>query len=477
MMRAGGGWPKLAPRRHHQGPMDDLRGRTLAGTFCHAPVRGRIEILKDALVALDAGGAIAAVLRAEDPARAAAEAAAARAGTLARLPRAAVVLPGFVDLHIHAPQYPQLGGALDVPLEVWLQRHTFPLEARYADLGFARAAYDALVGDVLAHGTTTAVYYATIHQEATRLLVDICLARGQRAFVGKVAMDNPAECPDFYRDASAGAALDGTRALIGYVNGHPGNAHGLVQAVVTPRFIPSCSDALLEGLGAIARDSGAAVQTHCSESDWQHGYARTRFGTSDAAVLDRFGLLTRRSVLGHANLLSPADMALVAARGSGVAHCPLSNVYFSNAVFPLRAALDRGVRVGLGTDISGGPSASLLESARMAVHASRLLEEGVDPDLPPARRGRAASRVDFRTALHLATAGGADVLDLPVGRFAPGCRFDAVLVDPEAADAAIRRWDGIDSDEDLIQKIVFTATRANIAAVWVGGVERKRTQP
>jgi guanine deaminase len=457
--------------------MDDLRGKTIAGTFCHAPVLGGLEILKDALVALDGAGRIAAVIAADDPRHDAARKAAAAAGTLAALPGASVVLPGFVDLHIHAPQYPQLGTALDVPLEVWLQRHTFPLEARYADVAFARAAYEALVGDLIAHGTTTAVYYATIHQEATRALVDACLAHGQRAFVGKVAMDNPDQCPDFYRDASAAAALDGTAALIDYVRGHPVNRgpanRGLVQPIVTPRFIPSCTDALLEGLGAIAKQTGTAVQTHCSESDWQHGYVRARHAMSDTQSLDRFGLLTRRSVLAHGNLLSPADMSLIAARGAGVAHCPLSNIYFSNAVFPLRAALAQRVRVGLGTDISGGPSPSMLETARMAVHASRLLEEGVDPALTPEQRGRAASRIDFRVALHLATAGGADVLDLAVGRFAPGCAFDAVLIDPAAADPPIRRWDGIDSDADLIQKIVFTASRANITRVWIDGTARR----
>jgi len=451
--------------------MDDVTGRTVAGTFCHAPILGALEILKDALVAVDAAGRIAAVIASGDPGHAASRDAAARDGTLVTLPPDGVVLPGLIDLHIHAPQYPQLGTALDVPLEVWLQRHTFPLEARYADAAFARASYAALVGDLIAHGTTTAVYYATIHQEATRILVDTCLAYGQRAFVGKVAMDNPDECPDYYRDASAAAGLAGTMALIDYVRAHPGN-RGLVEPIVTPRFIPSCTDALLEGLGAIARQTGAAVQTHCSESDWQHGYVAQRHGMSDAESLDGFGLLGRRTVLAHANLLSPSDMARVASRGAGVAHCPLSNIYFSNAVFPLRAALVHGLRVGLGTDIAGGPSASMLEAARMAVHSSRVLEEGVDPMLPQVRRGRAESRIDFRVALHLATAGGADVLDLPVGRFAPGCRFDALLIDPGVPDAPIRRWDA-DSDEDLIQKIVFTAARANVARVWIDGRNRK----
>ena len=296
---------------------------------------------------------------------------------------------------------------------------------------FAERIYADLVGDLLDNGTTTAVYFATIHEEATRRLVDICLMKGQRAFIGKVAMDNPEECPPWYRDASAEAAISGTRALIDYVRTHPDN-RGLVEPMVTPRFVPSCTDPVLEGLGAVAKQCGCAVQTHCSESDWQHGYAFARHGMSDTEVLDRFGLLTRRTVLAHGNLLSPADMERIKGRGAGVAHCPLSNVYFSNAVFPLRAALAKGLRVGLGTDIAGGPSGSILDACRMAVAASRMLEDGVDAAIPPDRRGRPQSRIDFGVALHLATAGGADVLDLPVGRFAPGCHFDAVLIDPAA---------------------------------------------
>ncbi|MCB1501305.1 MAG: guanine deaminase [Bauldia sp.] len=451
--------------------MDDIRGKTVAGTFAHAPSPDRVEILADALVTVDEHGDIAAVATAGDARFAAVRDAAERAGKLVTMPADSVVLPGFVDLHIHAPQYPQLGTALDVPLEVWLQKHTFPLEARYADPAFAARIYPALVADLLANGTTTAVYFATIHAEATRLLVDACLASGQRAFIGKVAMDNPDECPPFYRDASAADAIAGTEALIDYVRTHPDNA-GLVEPVVTPRFVPSCTDPLLDGLGAVAKDCGCAVQTHCSESDWQHGHALARFGLRDAEVLDRYGLLSRRTVLAHGNLLSAGDMALVKARGAGIAHCPLSNVYFSNAVFPLRAALERGVRVGLGTDIAGGPSASILDSCRMAVHASRMLEEGVDPDHPPERRGRPGSRIDFAAALHLATAGGADVLDLPVGRFAAGFAFDAVLVDPAAPEGTMRVYDDLDTPEDVIQKIIFTASRANLRATWVAGRRR-----
>ncbi len=204
---------------------------------------------------------------------------------------------------MHAPQYPQLGSALDVPLEIWLQKYTFPLEARYEDMAFARHSYGLLVEDLLANGTTTALYFATIHQEATRALVDICLDKGQRALIGKVAMDNADECPDYYGDASPERLIEGTRALIDYVTVHPENGEARVLPVVTPRFIPSCTDATAEGLGAIARECGCHVQTHCSESDWAHGYALRAHGATDAEMLDRFGLLGRRSVLAHANFL------------------------------------------------------------------------------------------------------------------------------------------------------------------------------
>ncbi|MBN9009696.1 MAG: amidohydrolase family protein, partial [Rhizobiales bacterium] len=303
--------------------------------------------MSDTLVELDAAGTIAAVLRPTDPDHAEARRAAERQGRLVVLPTDTFVLPGFVDLHIHAPQYPQLGTALHVPLEVWLQENTFPTEARFADLAFAERAYSALVGDLLALGTTTAVMFASIHGPATRKLVDLCLDKGLRAVIGKTAMDDPRGCPDFYRDASAEAAVAESAALIDYVRSHPANRAGDVLPAVIPRFIPACTDAALEGLGALAAECRCHIQTHCSESDWEHGAVLARYGRTDAKALDGFGLLTRRTVLAHGNFLPDDDMDLIRERGSGVAHCPLSNVYFSNAVFPLRRALVKGLRVGL----------------------------------------------------------------------------------------------------------------------------------
>ena len=454
--------------------MSGVCGKVLKATLFEAPSPGVIETIEDALIAIDDNGVIAEVLKPEHPTYDRKTSDAQHAKTLVETGRHRFLLPGFVDLHIHAPQFPQLGKALDVPLEVWLQKHTFPLEARYADPDYARTVYDRLVDTLLANGTTTAVYFGTTHFEATSILAEICLAKGQRALIGKVAMDDPDQCPDFYRDANADTALEETGRFIRAVQTLPGNGSGLVRPVVTPRFIPSCTHALLEGLGQITRETGCHVQTHCSESDWEHGFVLDRYGVTDSQALDDLGLLTRHTVLAHGNFITPDDMALIEARGAGIAHCPLSNVYFSNAVFPLRRALEKGLRVGLGTDISGGPSASLLDSCRSAVTSSRLLEDGVDPKRRADERGVARSRIDFRHAFHLATAGGGDVLDLPVGRFEPGCFFDAVLVDAEAPSSPLLVDEGTDSAEEILQRIVMGATQSNIDVTWIAGCEAHR---
>jgi guanine deaminase len=427
--------------------------------FFHSPAKGQIERIDDAFLLIE-DGAIASVVTSQDH----------RWQELQNEPATDLrdqgfLLPGFVDLHIHAPQFPQLGQALDVPLEVWLQTHTFPLEARYKDLDYADGVYRTLVRTLLANGTTTAMYFATIHNPASLRLAEICLEMGQRALVGRVAMDLADECPDFYRDASAEESVALTEEFIAAVPGLAGNHTGLVKPVITPRFIPSCSDKALQGLGDMAHRTGAHVQTHCSESDWEHGHVLARCGKTDTEALAEFGLLGRHTILAHSNFITDDDMDIIRKRGAGVAHCPLSNVYFSNAVFPLRRALEKGLHVGLGTDISGGPSASLLDSVRMSIAASRMMEDGVDAKSQAGERGTPDSRIDFRTAFWLATRGGGEALDLPVGCFTPGNQFDAILV---------RLPEEYHGDEDaagdaLLQKIVMLATRESIHATFVAG--------
>jgi len=185
--------------------------RAFRGTALHAPVRGELEVLTDALIVVGADGRIRDILGPDSPQRAAVTADFAAAGALVTLSDDEFWLPGLVDLHVHAPQWPQLGKALDRPLEDWLQAHTFPLEARYADVEFAESVYESLVDGLLANGTTTATYYASLHLPATQRLADICLRRAQRALIGRVAMDDATQCPPFYCDPSAALAEAETR--------------------------------------------------------------------------------------------------------------------------------------------------------------------------------------------------------------------------------------------------------------------------
>jgi guanine deaminase len=435
------------------------------GRAIHAP--DAVETLPDALILVDETGVIRGVepdVAAGDPRVDGYRA----AGRLTAFADDEVLLPGLVDLHIHAPQFPQLGTALDVPLETWLQAHTFPLESRYADLAFAEAVYARLVETLLANGTTTALYFATIHLPATQRLAEICLAMGQRALIGRVAMDHPEQCPSYYRDDSAEAAIADTRALIDFIRAMPGNERALVRPVVTPRFVPACTDALLAGLGALAQETGCHVQTHCSESDWEHQHVRARCGCTDTEALDRAGLLGRQTVLAHGNFIEPEDVARIRARGGAVAHCPLSNVYFAGAVFPLRRMLAEGLHIGLGTDIAGGASASLFESARQAVACSRLLESGTDAGKPAGERGMPGARIDVPTAFRLATAGGGAALDLPIGLFRPGYAFDAIAVQSGRRDGNVV-FAPEEAGDTILQRIVMGAGRGDIARVWVAG--------
>jgi guanine deaminase len=378
------------------------------------------------------------------------------------------LLPGLIDSHNHAPQWPQLGTGLDLPLEKWLFDYTFPLEARYADAGFAEMVWNRMVPTLLKHGTTTAVYYSSIHNDATRLLAEACVRHGQRAFVGRVGMDHPEGTPEWYRDVNASAGIAVSAASIDEIRSIAG-ADGLVAPIITPRFIPACTDDLLRGLGELAASTGALVQTHCSESDWEHGYVLNRFGKRDAEMLAEFGLMRRGTVLAHGDHLCDEDFELIRGVGAGVAHCPLSNSYFANAVFPLRRAQAMGVNVGLGSDVAGGPLPGLLPQCGHAVTVSRMLEDGVDGSRDARERGVPDSRVDVIAAFHAATVGGAKMLGIPAGLIAPGNYFDAFVVKVSDSMSGMHMYDGVDDETRVFEKIVRLAGPADITRVWVGG--------
>lgn len=384
-----------------------------------------------------------------------------------RLSEGQYFLPGFIDLHVHAPQWAQAGSALDIPLNDWLHTYTFPIESKFSNLEFAKHVYGDLVSTLLSNGTTTVLYFATVHKESSILLAEICAQSGQRGLVGKVVMDNFEESPDYYRDETTQTALEDTEEFILAVKELSKRTKQGVYPVVTPRFIPSCTDEALKGLGELAAKYNTHIQSHCSESDWEHEYVINRFKKHDAFALQDFGLLGDKSIMAHCNFIDDHDAALFANTGTAISHCPISNVFFSNGVFPASHYHSKGIDIGLGTDISGGFSPSIFDNARQAVISSRMLEEGVNTLLSAEVRGVPASRITMNEAFYFATAGGGKALSLPIGCIEENYAWDVQIIDTTLPSAKLPIFN--DNLNEIFEKIMYLARPENIQEVWVQG--------
>jgi guanine deaminase len=295
--------------------MAEHKAQAFLGSFFHTPEYGGVEYLEDALVEVDEAGVISAVVAKDDPAQAGRIAAWRETGALTELGENRYGLPGFVDIHVHAPQWPQAALALDEPLYLWLEQRTFPLESKFKDLGFARAVYSDLVEQLLARGSTTTVYLGSADLASSVELAAICAEKGQRALVGKTVMDDPAANPDYYRDASPAQAVADTEVLLREVEGIGRASRAGVWGVVTPRFIPSCTDEVLRGLGELAERYGSYVQTHCNEGQWEHDVVLERYGKTDPYALRDFGLLREHSIMAHCPYLTEEEGAMFAELG------------------------------------------------------------------------------------------------------------------------------------------------------------------
>ena len=442
--------------------------KVIKASFFHSPEYGGIEFLKQALVFVSSDGIISKVIRQDDK------------NYLELLDRHSkdnhffdfkdkILLPGFIDLHIHAPQWPQAGLALDDELSYWLNNFTFPLESKYQDLDYAREVYSDLVKTLLANGTTSAMYFGTIHNEATLELAKICASYGQRGFVGKVVMDDKTMNPDFYRDNSTKEAIENTEKFIIDVQTLAKDVFQGVYPVITPRFVPSCTDNALLELGKLAKKYNCYIQSHCSESDWEHNFVIERFGKRDSEVLDQFGLLTDKSIMAHGNFIDSDDADIFKKKKSSVCHCPISNSYFANAVFPVNQLKKQGLNICLGTDISGGFSPSLYDNIKHSVMASRMLNDGVDNKLSADNRGTNNAKVSVFEAFYLATTGGGEALKLPLGIFKEGYICDFQVIDINSPNNKLPNFLDNEEDKHLLQKILYLSTSENIREVWVQG--------
>jgi guanine deaminase len=412
------------------------------------------------------------------------------------------LLPGLIDLHIHAAQFGYTGTATDRTLFEWLELYTFPAEARLAeDPAWARQLYNDVVATTLSYGTTTAVYHATLHLQPCQTLVDTALRLGQRAIIGKVSMDR--NSPDFYQH-STDRNVEESIALIEYIHGVAGRQQRgenppppgrkeqqqddekrkvlpLILPMVTPRFIPTCSPELLSRLGQVARQCDCYISTHISEGVEEVAYTKACDeidhqivpGRTGTQILQSHGLLTDRCVLAHGVHLDDGDAAMLRQYNSAICHCPLSNFFFAKGLFPCRKWLSLGNRIGLGTDVAGGYSPSLWATQRDAVVTSRCLANHQYQCNEAASAGENdydSSSLDYRHALWLATLGGARALGLEdrIGTLAVGWEFDAIIISP--ADSPIRCYP-TDSIIDVLQKLCVLGDDRNVKRVFVQGRE------
>lgn len=435
--------------------------KVIEGTICTPETVDKIGCYGNALVCVNQQGLIASVLFPNNSQYGEIKQTAISQGNYHQLAADEYLLPGYVDLHVHAPQWPQAGLSLDLPLADWLNHYTFPLEQKCLDLDYSKTIYDSLVKELLSQGTTTALMFGTIYNDSNIILAKACLEYGLRGFIGQVAMDNADQTPAYYRNQSAKDAIDATELFIKQLQNLSSDADRVVP-VITPRFVPSCSDACLQGLGQLANKYHVPVQTHVSESSWEHGYVLDRFKATDTHVLDQFGLLTDRTILMHATHLTDDDMILLAKRKAALAHCSISNAYFGNGVMRVKEILAKQIKLGLGTDISGGYSSSIYHNIRQAVISSRMLEDGVDTTKQATTRGVANSRINIATAFYMATVGGAEALHLNTGRIKEGYKADLQVVKSHPSVITL-------SDEQMIERILYQTQQSDIKQVYVDG--------
>ena len=278
-----------------------------------------------------------------------------------------LIIPGMVDLHLHAPQYAYRGTKMDLPLLDWLNSNTFPEEAKYEDMNYAKAAYKNFVEDLKESPTTRAVIFATLHKEATLCLMDLLEKSGLETMVGKVNMDR--NSPDYLTEHSAEEALENTRNWLQAIPKEYRHCH----PILTPRFTPTCSDALMEGLGKIKEEKGIPLQSHLSENKAEIAWVKELCpGTKNyGESYDRYGLL-QHSVMAHCVHTREDELELLKERECYICHCPQSNTNLQSGVAPVKHFLEKGAKLGLGTDVAGGANLSMFRAITDAIHVSKL---------------------------------------------------------------------------------------------------------
>ena len=363
-----------------------------------------------------------------------------------------LVIPGMSDLHLHAPQYSYCGTAMDLELIDWLQRYTYPEEARFSNPAHARACYQAFTHDLLHTATTRAAIFATLHTDATLELMRQLDQAGLSAYVGKLSMDRSS--PDYYSEHSPENGeletrrwLDACRAA-GFARVHP---------ILTPRFTPSVSDAYMARLGELARAYAVPMQSHLSESPSEIEWVKALCpdARTYADTYARWGLFggSCPTIMAHCIYCPEEERRMLKDGRVFIAHCPTSNENVIAGIAPAAHYLRGGYEIGLGSDVAGGHTLDLFAVMAAAVQVSKLRWRCTDPSEKP---------LTLPEALYMATAGGGRFFGR-VGLFEAGYAFDAVVVD----DSALCRLRSF-TPAERIERCAYLGA-ASIASKYVDG--------
>jgi len=349
-----------------------------------------------------------------------------------------LLAPGFVDLHLHFPQIDVIGSPAEGLLP-WLENYTFPHESRFADADYAQGVAEVFLDELLRHGVTTALTFATSHPESVDALMSAAQRRGLRLIGGKVLQDR--HSPDGVRDDTEQSLID-TESLI-----HKWQGQGRLGYAITPRFVPSCSDAQLRGAGELAaRYPDVWLQSHVAENADEIAWVRTLHPGSRSylSVYESFGLLRERAVYAHCIHLDDTDRALMRETGAAAAVSPTSNLFLGSGFFDYAAADRAGFRYGLASDVGGGTSFSPFHTMLAAYYVGREGHTKPGISLSPG---------------HLwwqHTAGAAQALGLGgvIGNLAPGCEADFLVLHPQATPLLARKTKMANTLDELLFSLI-----------------------
>ncbi len=364
-----------------------------------------------------------------------------------------LIIPGMIDLHVHAPQYTFRGIEMDHELLDWLDTYTFPEEAKYADLDYARKAYSIFANDLKNSYTTRACVFATLHNEATLELMRQLDDCGLITYVGKVNMDrNGGEnLVEESADASYEATLDWL-SKCNFMHTYP---------ILTPRFIPACSDELMKKLATLATARELRVQSHLSENPHEIAWVKELVpeATSYGQAYELFNMLgdvMHPAIMAHCVYSDDEELELLKNHGTYVAHCPDSNLNVSSGMAPVRKMLEKGIHVGLGSDVAAGTSLNMCKEISLAIQVSKMYWRYIDRDEPS---------LTFADAFYLATRGGGSYFG-NVGAFEDGYEFDALVIDDSKL-KSMRELDG----KQRLERAIYQYDMISLTAKYVNGLQ------